>query len=83
MKTVDPKYFINPEQHIPKGMYCYSEKKCPFWDIDESKPYQENGYCHLMKRGDDEDGGLLWDQVKECDINDEIDLSKGDDTYVD
>ena len=68
---------------IPKGIYCYTIKKivqrendypiikikcCPFWDMDMTKPYQDNGYCHYLKCGDWEDKGtsFLWDQVKEC-----------------
>ena len=66
---IDEKYFNNPKDHIVEGAYCYN---CPFWDIDESKPTQMNGYCHYLKRGDweDEDYGLLWDKVKECGVKD-------------
>lgn len=70
---------------IPPGPYCYKildtseytktgtikTKLCPHWDIDETKPYQMNGYCHFLKQGDwmEEDGtDLLWDQCKECGI---------------
>ncbi len=66
----------NPERYIPKGMYCYirndNEKIiCPFWDIDKTKPEQENGYCYYLKKGDWENEGfnLLWDQCKECGVN--------------
>jgi hypothetical protein len=55
MKTIDQKYFDNPDQYIPQGMYCHNfegENICPFWDIDEAKTEQENGYCHLFKIGD-------------------------------
>ena len=51
-------------------------KRCPYWDMIEEQPPQENGYCHWMELGDtpktDKDGniinswGLLWDQVKDC-----------------
>jgi hypothetical protein len=95
MKKISPSLLEHPEKHIPNGSYCYGENgKCPFWDIDESKPSQENGYCHYLKKGDwdfnSEGGtitdmktgetfhiehnpfnGLLWDQVKECGINDD------------
>ena len=76
------------EQYIPqKTPYCYIGigwennlyhiKLCPFWAIDDTKPYQLNGYCHYLKAGDwmeFENGGtmLLWDQCKECGINDEL-----------
>lgn len=97
MKKVEEKYFSNPQEHIPHGMYCYnSEGLCPFWDKELSKPHQENGYCHFLKKGDWDInaeggritdlktgetfeldyypfGGLLWDQVKECGVHDEID----------
>ena len=97
MKTIDKKYFKNPEKYIPKGFYCYNITCCPFWDMDKNKPEQENGYCHYLKRGDwdinpeiyegaifcygkgvkeDIEGlplSLLWDQVKECGVNDYTD----------
>lgn len=98
--------FNNPKNYIPKGVYCHGKTRndiCPFWDIDETKSEQENGYCHYLQKGDwdlnpeynaeskityskdSEDVGksitelfgehfpssLLWDQCKECDINDE------------
>lgn len=35
-------------------------------------PEQENGYCSYLQKGDwDLSLGLLWDQVKECGINEE------------
>lgn len=67
---------------IPPGVYCYTRpdpsnphkiKLCPYWDKDHDRPEHENGYCHFMKQGDWDLGwGLLWDQCKECGINDEI-----------
>lgn len=49
MKTINEKYFINPKQYIPEGIYCSG---CPFHDIDETLPVQENGYCHYLKKSD-------------------------------
>ena len=76
MKTIDKKYFKDPEKYIPKGMYCYKIKSiknnktgtpcihtdvCPFWEwIDEG-----DAYCHYEKSDD----FLLFDQVKICNIN--------------
>ncbi|HEY8890225.1 MAG TPA: hypothetical protein VIM70_08200 [Clostridium sp.] len=64
-----------PEKYIPIGLYCHGRMKpqmeiCPFWDNDETKHKQENGYCHYLKQGDWDLGytGLLWDMYKECDI---------------
>lgn len=67
---------------IPHGNYCYANlgsdgkgnmniRPCPFWDKIRSFPSQSNGYCHFMKRGDFQDRGfgLLWDQCKECGVN--------------
>lgn len=68
---------MGKEQHIPKGCYCYDQKGiCPYWSKREDKPDQENGFCSYLNRGDwdVEVLSLLWDQVKECGINDEIDL---------
>ena len=64
------------ESKIPNGMYCYDDNGiCPYWSLREDKPYQDNGYCAFMKEGDwDIDGvGLLWDQVKECGVNEDWD----------
>jgi hypothetical protein len=50
-------------------------KCCPYWSKRRDKPYQENGYCSYLESGDwDEPSAisLLWDQVKECGINDDI-----------
>ena len=71
---------------IPEGPYCYTRvtdehskydgffrtKRCPFWTKIFDFPKQNNGYCHVMKKGDWQGGmGLLWDQCKCCGINDE------------
>ena len=54
------------ESVVPEGDHCYSfdpdskdDKNqiprtiaCPFWDKNDSKHYQEAGYCHLLQRGD-------------------------------
>jgi hypothetical protein len=43
--------------------------RCPFWDWDDGHPDQEHGYCHYMGLGDWQlNSGLLWDQCKECGI---------------
>lgn len=65
---------------VPSGPYCYGKgrhDKCPFWELNPNKPSQMNGYCRYLNRADwvssYSDGGstgLLWDQCKECDIND-------------
>lgn len=62
---------------IPEGPYCYTyvdnkQVKCPYWSKRQDKPEQENGHCSLLGWGDWEAHGLslLWDQVKECGIND-------------
>jgi len=62
---------------IPEGNYCYTLgadgrfQTCSFWHSDLTRPGQENGYCAYLKRGDwDNNGlGLLWDQCKECGVN--------------
>jgi len=68
---------------IPEGNYCCSieevkcsdggilvkRKPCPYWMIRSDKHPQENGYCEFLDQGDwDGKGGLLWDQIKECNI---------------
>ena len=48
-------------------------KLCPYWRRRGDKPEQANGYCRLMMAGDWMPQRLrtvlLWDQVKECNIN--------------
>ena len=71
------------ESLIPEGVYCYEilgpgsspgslhVKNCPYWDRDDAQLSQEDGYCHFLERSDWEDTGMgmLWDQCKECGIN--------------
>jgi hypothetical protein len=66
------------KNQIPPGCYCYTyiDNKlyvCPFWHKAPDKREQENGYCAFLSKGDWEENGtfLLWDQCKECGINDE------------
>ena len=64
------------EDVIPKGLYCYDEKGvCPAWGRSAYYPPQENGYCTFLMQGDweSEGVGLLWDQLKVCDVNCETD----------
>jgi len=66
---------MKKKNRIPKGIYCYDENGiCPFWSIREDKEEMENGYCSYLECGDWENRltSLLWDQVKECGINDEM-----------
>ena len=65
------------EEQIPRGCYCYTYDKnkyvvCPFWYKNPNKVDQDNGYCSYLSKGDWEEDGtfLLWDQCKECGIND-------------
>jgi len=57
------------ETEPQKAMKKINIKICPHWGKDRSRPDQESGYCTLTGHKDWIDGGLLWDQVKECDIN--------------
>lgn len=66
---------------IPNGMYCHSSKKddhytCPYWAIAEDMPYQMDGYCKFLERGDWQLGphSLLWDKCKVCGVNMEDDF---------
>lgn len=64
---------------IPLGLYCYSRddegkrKACPYWSIDPTHEKQDNGYCSYLEKGDWSSlgWGLLWDQVKECEVNED------------
>lgn len=48
---------------IPEGYYCYTYKdgkeiRCPYWSSRKDKPYQLNGYCSYLEKGD-------WEMSKE------------------
>lgn len=67
------------ESLIPHGLYCYEYRddvyiRCPFWSKNHLMPEQENGYCSFLSMADwyGEGQGLLWDQVKECGINEDL-----------
>ena len=64
------------ESCIPRGLCCYGYNglRCPYWSIRLDKPEQLNGYCDFLEIGDwqkDAYFSLLWDQVKECGINED------------
>lgn len=66
-------------KQTPEGPRLVFEK-CPYWSLRPDKPDQFNGFCEYLGVGDwmlDKSGnhvgsGLLWDQVKECGIKDDI-----------
>jgi hypothetical protein len=43
-----------PEKYIPQNTpYCHQGKHvCPFWDVKDDLPEQENGYCHYLGKSD-------------------------------
>lgn len=80
-------YGVSSKSSIPSGPYCYeivgADSKtgriktvlCPYFSIDRTKPYQMNGHCSYLGYGDWDDNtgfGLLWDQVKECGVNEDL-----------
>lgn len=71
-------YCYQPGQVVTdqNGMPQMKVELCPYWAIDPNKMDQQNGYCALIKatqdEGDDDGLSLLWDQVKECGINDDL-----------
>lgn len=56
------------------GLFVYPVEPCPYWASNPDKDSQENGYCAFMKIGDWMEDGTwhLWDQVKECGLNDDM-----------
>ena len=46
---------------------------CPYWRVASDKPETLRGYCLFLEKGDwEEDGTMaLFDQLKNCVINDE------------
>jgi hypothetical protein len=75
--------------NIPIGPYCYEHigpttvkgigiKLCPYWSCQE-KNGLKIARCSLLNR-DSEDGdpfNLIWDQVKECRINEDFGEGQG------
>jgi len=62
------------KEDIPYGMYCYSgDYTCPYWSKRADKRERDDGYCSYLDLGDWMENGtfLLWDQVKECGVNEE------------
>lgn len=61
---------------IPEGIYCHVGRStfCPYWGRNPNQEEQNDGYCAFLGKGDwEHDGiGLLWDQVKECGVKDDV-----------
>lgn len=55
-----------------QGFPLYRTVPCPFWAANPNAPEQGYGYCAKLRSGDWMEGGtsLLWDQCKECGVND-------------
>lgn len=78
--------FGDDPQAIPAGSYCHGpstqepqegtdmpvirSNTCPFWARVDRGEGEYSGWCAKIK-GDD-DSSLLWDQCKECGINDDV-----------
>ena len=62
---------------IPEGLYCYDRHgACPYWRNRKNKPEQESGECLFTGDNDWDDGhlSLLWDQCKQCGLNEGPDV---------
>jgi len=67
---------VEAHSFIPEGTYCYHRndigvyRVCPFLDVIQHFPKQNNGFCHYLKSGDfsGKGLGLLWDSCKECGV---------------
>lgn len=63
-----------------KGTVRIKTKPCPYWgrDLSKGEDGYGNGFCTLTGKKDWVDETLLWDQVKECGINEgEADEDEG------
>lgn len=62
---------LGVDQQADQSLPRIRIKRCPYWAAHPGKPHQMSGYCAKLKTGDWEDDGtiLLWDQIKECGIN--------------
>lgn len=77
---MEPKNNTKLKEIIPKGAYCYSGGRqrhhCPFWkgyNIFIKGEKVPIGECTLLQISDlDKCGHELWDQLKCCGINDDL-----------
>lgn len=70
---------VDVDAVVPQGEYCYTIDKvteqgirtrpCPFLGSDPARPNQDNGFCSYTGLKDWEDGTMLWDSLKECEVN--------------
>jgi len=69
------------ESVIPKGIYCYTYDEngktimCPYWSSRENEYGDLIGCCAYLDTDDEKEEGisLLFDQCKECSINEDLD----------
>lgn len=75
-------FILSCKQYIPDGLYCYDEKGfCPFYMyggdvyIKGSDEIVPKYYCHYLQVNTIDFNGhlLLFDAVKECGVNTEVD----------
>ncbi len=81
-------YRIAGVTHPSDGSARVQTVRCPYWKTRLDWPDQADGYCRLLKKGDTSQGRntdgrpratmLLWDQVKECGINEDSDEDEPD-----
>jgi hypothetical protein len=64
-------YKIKKIAYTGGGKRVIVTKNCPYWCWDEKYPGGRVGHCNLLKVGDMDDdcSGLLFDQIKECGLN--------------
>src|SRR5574343_655414 len=69
------KYHIEEDKRNKNGWpTMVLDDLCPFWYRLPEMPKQAHGYCAYLLCGDwEEPMGLLWDQCKECQVNDDDD----------
>lgn len=65
--------FIDGQWQPVKPYKIPEIQMCPYWSSRADKPDQNNGFCAYLGFGDWEEEGmtLLWDQVKECGVNED------------
>lgn len=67
------------ERHTGGHYFKPEIAPCPFWEGRDNG----NAYCAYLKESSEygDFGNLLWDQVKECGVNDEDDFTYLDENY--
>jgi len=63
---------IDYDNTLSDGKPIIRTNRCPYWSWDRRYPDEDVGYCKYLNLSDRDENsnGLIWDQIKECGVND-------------